>query len=146
MGWNYVLMPPCLPGQYLLDCVLGSCLTNGGKVGCAKWKRKENSGLRADGKYWDQRIVQCRFILQLPQLVWLLDFFFYIGFPSSLLWLKHSKKWGCKIFVTTVCVFHLLSSPAWQVRAVSQMVHGLLCLCICVYCGPVALFQLVYTS
>lgn len=55
-------------------------------------------------------------------------FFFYIDCPSSLLWLKHSRKWGCIIFVTTVCVFHLLGSPAWQVRAVSQMVHGLLCL------------------
>lgn len=54
-------------------------------------------------------------------------FFFSIGCPSSLLWLKDSRKWCCITFVTPVFVFHLVSSSAWQVRSVSQMFHRLLC-------------------
>lgn len=82
MCWDSVHRPPCLAGQYLLDCVFGSGLIEGRLGGMSRMKRKENCRLRADDKYWDRRVMLWRFIPQLPLPVSLLDFFLIL-FTSS---------------------------------------------------------------
>lgn len=135
MCWNYRLMPPCLSG-----CIFWTVcwdLAWRMKVG---WDAPNERG-RKTVDLGQMAITETREVCSADSSCschnlsgcWI---FFYIACPFSLLWLKDSRKWGRIIFVTTVFVFHLLSSPVWQVRSVSQMFHGLLCLCICVCCGP----------